>query len=102
MDFGSNGNVGIFEGVIQQAMDYIGQMEPVGGDPVRNGLEPQFQGSVFIQKAQFFRLRYFRTSGAPERLYGAGRTGASYRDQDLTPARCFRRSAPGASEGGGR
>jgi dCTP deaminase len=38
----------------------------------------------------FFRLRYFRTSGAPEHLYGAGRSGASYRGQDLTPARCFR------------
>ncbi len=37
----------------------------------------------------FCRLRFFRTSGRPDRLYGEGRT-ASYRDQDLTLARCFR------------
>jgi dCTP deaminase len=35
------------------------------------------------------RLRFHRTSGRPEKLYGVGRT-ASYRDQDLTLARCFR------------
>lgn len=38
----------------------------------------------------FFRLRWFRTGGAPARLYGEGRERSSYRDQDLTPARCFR------------
>jgi len=38
----------------------------------------------------FFRLFVFRTSGAPDRLYAEGREGRSYRDQDLTPARCFR------------
>jgi dCTP deaminase len=38
----------------------------------------------------FFRLRYFRTEGRPERLYGEGRAGASYRGQDLTLARPFR------------
>jgi dCTP deaminase len=38
----------------------------------------------------FFRLRFYRTDGAPERLYAEGRSGGSYRDQDLTPARCFR------------
>jgi dCTP deaminase len=37
----------------------------------------------------FCRLRFFRTSGRPDRLYGEGRA-ASYRDQDLTLARCFR------------
>jgi len=37
----------------------------------------------------FCRLRFFRTNGAPARLYGEGRA-ASYRDQDLTLARCFR------------
>jgi len=41
----------------------------------------------------FFRLRFFRTDGTPERLYAQGRAGGSYADQDLTPARCFR--APG-------
>jgi len=44
----------------------------------------------------FFRLRYFRAGGRPERLYAEGRVGGSYRDQDLTPARCFR------PPGGGR
>jgi dCTP deaminase len=38
----------------------------------------------------FFRLRFFRTSGHPERLYGQGRERDSYRDQDLTLARAFR------------
>ncbi|MEO0649430.1 MAG: 2'-deoxycytidine 5'-triphosphate deaminase [Planctomycetota bacterium] len=38
----------------------------------------------------FFKLRYFRASGRPENLYGHGRGGPSYRDQDLTLARPFR------------
>ena len=38
----------------------------------------------------FFRLRYFRASGVPDRIYGEGRPGGSYRDQDLTLARVFR------------
>lgn len=38
----------------------------------------------------FFRLFFFRTGGAPDRLYAAGREGRSYQGQDLTPARCFR------------
>lgn len=38
----------------------------------------------------FFRLKFFRTSAAPERPYGHGRTGPSYADQDLTLARSFR------------
>ncbi len=42
----------------------------------------------------FFRLRFFRTAGTPRNLYGEGRTGESYRDQDLTLARPFR--LPGA------
>lgn len=36
----------------------------------------------------FCRLRFFRTSGSPKRLYGEGRS--SYRGQDLTLARVFR------------
>jgi len=36
----------------------------------------------------FFRLRFFRTRGRPDRLYGEGRP--SYRGQDLTLARPFR------------
>ncbi len=44
-----------------------------------------------VEDAQvFFRLRFYRTAGRPERLYGEGRAGASYRDQDLTLARPFR------------
>jgi dCTP deaminase len=38
----------------------------------------------------FFRLRFFRTGDRPRRLYGEGREERSYRDQDLTLARCFR------------
>lgn len=38
----------------------------------------------------FFRLKFFRTTGAPERPYGSGRSGPSYGDQDLTLARAFR------------
>lgn len=39
----------------------------------------------------FCRLRFFRTNGRPSRLYGEGKS-ASYRDQDLTLARCFSRA----------
>jgi dCTP deaminase len=38
----------------------------------------------------FFRLKFFRTAGRPERLYGEGRPGPSYAEQDLTLARAFR------------
>ncbi len=38
----------------------------------------------------FFRLRFFRTTGRPDRLYGEGRGDASYAEQDLTLARTFR------------
>ncbi len=38
----------------------------------------------------FFRLRFFRTTSLPARLYGEGRRGPSYRAQDLTLARPFR------------
>ena len=38
----------------------------------------------------FFRLRFFRVNARPERLYGEGRGGLSYRGQDLTLARPFR------------
>lgn len=40
----------------------------------------------------FFRLRFYRTGGTPEKLYAEGRAQSSYRDQDLTLARCFRRT----------
>jgi len=38
----------------------------------------------------FFRLRFYRSSGVPEKLYAEGRSSSSYRDQDLTLARCFK------------
>jgi len=37
-----------------------------------------------------FRLKYFRTSGRPDALYGQGRVESSYARQDLTLARAFR------------
>jgi dCTP deaminase len=40
----------------------------------------------------FFRLRFFRTTAAPERPYGRARGGPSYGRQDLTLARAFRPS----------
>jgi len=38
----------------------------------------------------FCRLKFFRAARRPARLYGAGRTGSSYQEQDLTLARAFR------------
>lgn len=38
----------------------------------------------------FARLRMFRSASIPDRLYGRGRKGPSYRHQDLTLARPFR------------
>lgn len=65
-------------------------------DPARRGtpavLEVRAHDVPFlVEDGQvFFRLRYYRTSGAPTHLYAAARGGTSYREQDLTPARCFR------------
>ena len=42
----------------------------------------------------FFRLKFFRASSRPKRLYGEAREGASYQGQDLTLARAFRRTPP--------
>ncbi|MFT5049886.1 MAG: dCTP deaminase [Chlamydiales bacterium] len=39
----------------------------------------------------FFRLRFSRTTGPPEQIYGQGREAHSYRNQDLTLGRMFRR-----------
>jgi deoxycytidine triphosphate deaminase len=47
---------------------------------------------VLVEDGQvFFRLRFYRSHGVPARLYAEGRSQSSYRDQDLTLARCFRR-----------
>jgi dCTP deaminase len=37
----------------------------------------------------FCRLRFYAMSGEPEALYGSGRSGPSYQEQDLTLARVF-------------
>ncbi|MFT4540100.1 MAG: dCTP deaminase [Planctomycetota bacterium] len=39
----------------------------------------------------FFRLRYYRASGRPRRIYAQDRGGGSYQGQDLTLARAFRK-----------
>jgi len=65
-------------------------------DPSRRGtpavLEVRAHDVPFlIEDGQvFFRLRYFRTTERPHKLYGEGRSGPSYRSQDLTLARPFR------------
>ena len=69
----------------------FGWREDGGGTPAV--LEVRAHDVPFlVEDAQvFFRLRFYRTDGRPERLYGEGRRGPSYRDQDLTLARPFRR-----------
>ncbi len=66
------------------------------GDPGRRGtaavLEVRAHDVPFlVEDGQvFFRLRYYRASGIPERIYAQGRAGNSYQEQDLTLARAFR------------
>src|SRR6185436_5553904 len=38
----------------------------------------------------FFKLRYYRASSIPDRIYAQDRAGDSYREQDLSLARAFR------------
>jgi dCTP deaminase len=61
-----------------------------GGDGTPAVLEVRAHDVPFLVEdgQPFCRLRYFRSSGRPDRLYGEGRR--SYQDQDLTLARCFR------------
>lgn len=65
------------------------------GRPVGNGtpavLEVRAHDVPFlVEDGQvFFRLRFYRTHGRPDRLYGEGRQGSSYQGQDLTLARPF-------------
>ncbi len=74
----------------------FGWREDARGQPSGNGtpavLEVRAHDLPFlVEDGQvFFRLRFFRTSGRPDRLYGDGRAGASYAEQDLTLARTFR------------
>ena len=73
----------------------FGWREDAQGRPLDGGtptvLEVRAHDVPFlVEDGQVFsRLRFFRTSGRPERIYGEGKS-ASYRDQDLTLARCFR------------
>lgn len=73
----------------------FGWREDAAGRPAGDGtpavLEVRAHDVPFlVEDGQvFFRLRFFRTSGRPETLYGE-REGASYREQDLTLARAFR------------
>ena len=76
----------------------FGWREDAAGRPIGGGtpavLEVRAHDVPFlVEDGQVFsRLRFFRTSGRPDRLYGQGRA-ASYKDQDLTLARCFRAPA---------
>ena len=61
-----------------------------GGDGTPAVLEVRAHDVPFLVEdgQPFCRLRYFRTNGRPDKLYGEGRR--SYQGQDLTLARCFR------------
>lgn len=75
----------------------FGWEEDASGRPTGHGtpavLEVRAHDVPFlVEDGQvFFRLKFFRTNGRPEHLYGQGRAGGSYRGQDLTLARAFRR-----------
>ena len=75
----------------------FGWQEDENGRPIGTGtpavLEVRAHDVPFlVEDGQvFFRLKFFRASARPERLYGQDRTGASYQGQDLTLARAFRR-----------
>ncbi len=77
----------------------FGWEEDAAGQPVGTGtpavLEVRAHDVPFmVDDGQvFFRLKYLRTTGRPRALYGAGREASSYRGQDLTLARAFRREA---------
>lgn len=79
----------------------FGWSEDEGGAPLGCGtpavLEVRAHDVPFlVEDGQvFFRLRYFRTSGRPRKLYAQGRSGGSYASQDLTLARIFRPAARG-------
>ena len=75
----------------------FGWRETATGAPVERGtpavLEVRAHDVPFlVEDGQVFcRLKFFRTSGRPRRLYGRGRgDGGSYQEQGLTLARAFR------------
>ncbi|MEM6672644.1 MAG: 2'-deoxycytidine 5'-triphosphate deaminase [Planctomycetota bacterium] len=85
-----NNYAGFFDNGFGWAEDEAGR--PVGcGTPAV--LEVRAHDVPFlVEDGQvFFRLKFFRASSRPERLYGQDRAGASYQGQDLTLARAFRR-----------
>jgi len=73
----------------------FGWTEDGGGRATGNGtpavLEVRAHDVPFVVEdgQVFFRLKFFRTSGRPDRIYAQERGGRSYRDQDLTLARVF-------------
>ncbi len=78
----------------------FGWAEAADGSPVGTGtpavLEVRAHDVPFLVEdgQAFFRLKFFRASSRPRRLYGEAREGASYQGQDLTLARAFRRMPP--------
>lgn len=74
----------------------FGWSEDAAGSPCGSGtpavLEVRAHDVPFlVEDGQvFFRLKFFRTSARPNRIYGEGRGGRSYGNQDLTLARVFR------------
>ena len=84
-----NNYAGVFDCGFGWREDERGRPLP-GGTPAV--LEVRAHDLPFlVEDGQVFcRLRFFRTSGRPDRIYGAGRKGASYQEQDLTLARAFR------------
>lgn len=76
----------------------FGWAEAADGSPVGTGtpavLEVRAHDVPFLVEdgQAFFRLKFFRASSRPKRLYGEAREGASYQGQDLTLARAFRRT----------
>jgi dCTP deaminase len=84
-------------GIGELRNNYAGFFDPgFGSGPGASGtpavLEVRAHDVPFlVEDGQvFFRLRFFRALARPTRLYGEGRTGPSYRAQDLTLARPFR------------
>lgn len=82
-----NNYAGFFDNGFGWRTDARGNPLPCGTPAV---LEVRAHDVPFLVEdgQTFCRLRFFRTSSRPDRLYGEGRN-ASYRDQDLTLARCF-------------
>ncbi|HED65760.1 MAG TPA: 2'-deoxycytidine 5'-triphosphate deaminase [Planctomycetes bacterium] len=87
-------------GIGELRNNYAGFFDPGFGDPLGSDERPGTPAVLevrahdvpfLVEDGQvFFRLRFFSLSARPERSYGEGRPGASYRSQDLTLARAFR------------